>query len=119
MNDINIWDSDYRFMLIVWDTAPINSGKLAVLCREKLDWKKSTTYNAIRRMCEKGLIRNENAAVSVVIPKEKVQMMEGKAFLDRTFEGSLPQFIASFLNNKSISEKEAKEIMRLIDSHRE
>jgi len=118
MENTNIWDSEYRFMLIVWDTAPISSGKLVELCREKLAWKKSTTYNAIRRMCDKGLIKSENATVSVVIPKEKVQMMEGKAFLDRTFDGSLPQFIASFLNDKSISEKEAKEIKRLIDSHR-
>lgn len=119
MDNINIWDSEYRFMLIVWDTAPISSGKLVELCQEKLAWKKSTTYNAIRRMCDKGLIKNENAIVSVVIPKEKVQMMEGKAFLERNFEGSLPQFIASFLNDKSISEKEAKEIKNLIDSRRE
>lgn len=106
-------------MIIVWDAAPISSGRLAELCREKLAWKKSTTYNAIRRMCDKGLIINEEATVSVVIPKEKIQMMEGKAFLDRTFDGSLPQFIASFLNDKSISEKEAKEIKNLIDTHRE
>ncbi len=119
MDKWNIWDSEYRFMLIVWDVAPIGSGKLVKLCKEKLGWKKSTTYNAIRRMCEKGLINNENAIVEVIVPKEQVQAMESDAFLERTFEGSLPQFLASFLKGKAISDKEAEEIKCLIDTHKE
>lgn len=119
MEQWSIWDSEYRFMMIVWERAPIGSGKLVELCKEKLGWKKSTTYNAIRRMCEKGLISNEDATVKVLIPKEKVQAMESDAFLERTFEGSLPQFIATFLGNKAISRSEAEEIKRLIDAHKE
>ena len=119
MDKIDIWESDYRFMLIVWEQAPIHSGRLVELSLERLGWKKSTTYNAIRRMCEKGLIRNENAVVSIVVPKELVQAQETHEFIERTFSGSLPQFLATFLNGKSISSREAEEIKRLIDAHRE
>lgn len=119
MDTLNIWDSDYRFMTIVWEHVPVGSGELVKLCREKLGWKKSTTYNAIRRMCEKGLIRNEDAVVSVVVPKEQVQMMESDAFLSRTFDGSLPQFLTAFLSGRALSSEEADEIKRLIDAHKE
>lgn len=119
MDKIDIWESDYRFMQIVWEHAPVTSGRLVELSLEGLGWKKSTTYNAIRRMCEKGLIKNESAIVSVIVPKEQVQAQESHEFLERTFSGSLPQFLATFLNGKSISNKEAEEIKRLIDAHRE
>ena len=119
MDKIDIWDSDYRFMQIVWAHAPVASGDLVTLCREQLGWKKSTTYNAIRRMCEKGLILNEKAIVTVLIPQELVQMQESEAFLERTFEGSLPRFVAAFLSGKAISDREAEEIRRLIDAHQE
>ena len=119
MDKIDIWESDYRFMLIVWEQAPIHSGRLVELSLERLGWKKSTTYNAIRRMCEKGLIRNVNAVVSIAVPKELVQAQESHDFIERTFSGSLPQFLATFLNGKSISSREAEEIKRLIDAHRE
>ena len=119
MDKIDIWESDYRFMLIVWEQAPVSSGRLVELSLERLGWKKSTTYNAIRRMCEKGLIKNENAIVSVVVPKEQVQAQESHDFLERTFSGSLPQFLATFLNGKSITSQEADEIKHLIDAHRE
>jgi predicted transcriptional regulator len=119
METLNIWDSDYRFMMIVWEQAPVGSGELVKLCQEKLGWKKSTTYNAIRRMCEKGLIRNEDAVVNVVVPKEQVQMMESDAFLSRTFDGSLPQFLTAFLSGRALTSEEADEIKRLIDRHKE
>jgi predicted transcriptional regulator len=119
MDKIDIWDSDYRFMLIVWEHAPVSSGRLVALSREQLGWKKSTTYNAIRRLCEKGLIQNDNATVSVLVPREQVQAQESEAFLARSFDGSLPRFVAAFLDGKAISSHEAEEIRRLIDAHRE
>ncbi|MBQ7121449.1 MAG: BlaI/MecI/CopY family transcriptional regulator [Clostridia bacterium] len=119
MSDLNLWDSEYKFMCVIWDSAPVNSGRLVELCKEKLGWKKSTTYNAIRKMCEKGLIKNENAVVSVTVPKECVQANESESFVDRTFEGSLPSFLASFLGGKTISEKEADVLTELINAHRE
>jgi predicted transcriptional regulator len=119
MDNLKLCDSDYRFMLIVWESSPIGSGKLVELCAQRLGWKKSTTYTTIKKLCEKGYIRNENATVSIIIPKEKVQAVESDYFIERTFEGSLPQFIAAFLGGRKISDREAEEIKRLIDSHKE
>ena len=73
MEYIKLCDSDYRFMCVVWEHAPVNSGELVKLCQEQLGWKKSTTYTVVRKMCEKGYIANEDATVSVLIPKEQVQ----------------------------------------------
>ena len=118
MEEYRIWDSEYRFMCIVWANAPVGSGKLVALCAEELGWKKSTTYNAIRKMCEKGLIKNENACVTVLVPKERVQTEESGAFVARTFGGSLPQFLAAFLSGRALSQQEAEELKALIDAHR-
>ena len=118
MEYLKICDSDYRFMLIVWEHAPINSGELVKLCNQILGWKKSTTYTTIRKMCEKGYIVNENATVSVLIEKDRVQADESEYFVERTFGGSLPQFLTAFLQGKKISEKEAEKIKALIDEHR-
>ena len=119
MEDYQIWDSEYRFMCIVWANAPVGTGKLEELCAAELGWKKSTTYNAIRKMCEKGLIQNENALVTVLVQKERVQTAESGAFVARTFGGSLPQFLAAFLSGRALSETEAEEIKALIDAHRQ
>ena len=118
MQTYEIWDSEYRFMTIVWDNAPIGSGALCTLCLQQLGWKKSTVYNAIRKMCEKGLIQNENATVRVLVPREQVQREESDAFLRRTFSGSLPGFLNAFLSGRALSEKEAEELKKLIDAHR-
>lgn len=119
MEYLKLCDSDYRFMLIVWEHAPLNSGKLVKLCNEKLGWKKSTTYTTIKKLSEKGYITNENATVSVQIPKDKVQTDESEYFVERTFGGSLPQFLSAFLGGKKISHEEAERIKQLIDAHKE
>ncbi len=119
MGDLSLWESEYKFMCVVWESAPVNSGALVELCREKLGWKKSTTYNAIRKMSEKGIIKNENAVVTVIVPKEQVQARECESFVERTFDGSLPSFLASFLGGKTISESEASFLTALINSHKE
>ena len=119
MEYAKLCDSDYRFMCVVWEYAPVNSGELVKLCSEQLGWKKSTTYTVIRKMCEKGYIMNEDAIVRVLVPKEQVQAEESEQFVERTFEGSLPGFIAAFLGGKKISKEEASELKKLIDAHRE
>ena len=119
MEYIKLCDSDYRFMCVVWEHAPVNSGELVKLCQEQLGWKKSTTYTVVRKMCEKGYIANEDATVSVLIPKEQVQAEESRYFVDRTFDGSLPGFITAFLGGKKISKKEAKLLKKMIDEHGE
>lgn len=117
MESLKLCDSDYRFMMIVWECAPVNSGELVRLCREKLGWKKSTTYTQIRKMCDKGYIENTQATVRVRIPREQVQADESSYFVERTFDGSLPAFLTAFLGGKTISEKEAEKIKRMIDAH--
>lgn len=119
VENLKLCDSDYRFMLIVWENAPMKSGELAGLCKEKLGWKKSTTYTVIKKLCEKGYIQNENAIVSVLIPKEKAQAEETEYFVERTFEGSLPGFLAAFLGGRILSEEEAEKLKKMIDEHKE
>lgn len=119
MEGLKLCDSDYRFMLVVWEYAPVNSGELVRLCSEKLGWKKSTTYTQIKKMCEKGYIENTQAIVRVLIPKEQVQADESSYFVERTFSGSLPGFLTAFLGGKTISEKEAEKIKQMIDEHME
>lgn len=119
MEDLKLCDSDYKFMMIVWEHAPISSGGLVKLCSEELGWKKSTTYTVIKKLCERGFIRNENATVSVLVEKEQCQRVESDYFIERTFGGSLPRFIAAFLGDgKQLSEEEAEEIKQMIDAHR-
>ncbi len=119
MNNLKLCESDYRFMLVVWENEPLPSGRLVALCAEKLGWKKPTTYTVLRKMCEKGLLQNEETVVSALVPKERVQAFESEHFIEHTFGGSLPQFLASFFGNKTISKQEADELKRLIDEHKE
>ena len=114
MDYLRLCDSDYRFMTIIWENAPINSGDVVKLCGEKLGWKKSTTYTVIKKMCEKGYIVNENAVISVLIPKEKAQTDETEYFVERTFGGSLSHLIAAFLGGKKITDEEAEKLKLLI-----
>lgn len=119
MDYSKLCDSEYRFMCVVWDSAPINSGELVKLCQERLGWKKSTTYTVIRKMCEKGFISNEDTTVRILLSRDEVQANESQYFVDRTFSGSLPGFIAAFLGGKKISDEEADMLKQMIDAHKE
>lgn len=119
MDNLKLCESDYRFMMVVWENEPVPSGMLVKLCREKFGWKKPTTYTVLRKLCERGLLKNENTVVRALVLKERVQRFESKNFVERAFEGSLPQFIASFLGGKTISEREAEELKTLIDAHKQ
>ena len=114
-----VYDSEYKFCQILWANEPVKSRELVRLCQEQLGWKKSTSYAVIRKMCEKGYIANEDATVSVLISKEQVQADESAYFVERTFDGSLPGFIAACLGGKKISKEEAKMLKKMIDEHRE
>jgi predicted transcriptional regulator len=119
MEELKLCGSDYRFMRIVWDFEPVSSGALVQLCAEKLGWKKSTVYTTLKKLCEKGFTQNTNAVVTALVPRERVQAYESAQVVERAFSGSLPQFLVSFLGGRTLSEKEAEELKRLIDAHRE
>ena len=119
MDNLKLCDSDYRFMLVVWENEPVTSGRLVILCANQLGWKKPTTYTVLRKLCEKGLLKNEGTVVSSLVPKEKAQAFESEHFVGRSFSGSLPQFLTSFLGGKIITEHEAEELKRVIDDHKD
>lgn len=110
----HINESEYRLMDILWDTEPINSMELVGLCRERLGWKKSTTYTILRSLGEKQIVRNENAIVRTLVSRGQIQRQESKEFLEKKFHGSLPAFIAAFLQDEKLTEKEARELQELI-----
>ena len=118
MDELKLCESDYRFMLVIWDNEPLASRELVKLCAKKLGWKKSTTYTTLKKLCEKGFAQNSDPVVTSLIPREKAQAYESERFVERAFEGSLPQFLVSFLGRKTISEQEAVELKRLMDAQK-
>lgn len=113
-----IFESEYRFCLILWEHEPVNSTKLVTLCKDQLGWSKATTYTVIRRLAERGVLKNENATVTALVSKEQVQESELEQFVERTFEGSVPSFIAAFSRSKKLTEKEVAQLQALIDDYR-
>ena len=118
MEDLKLCESDHRFMTVVWDHEPVSSGELAALCSDKLGWKKSTTYTELKKLSERGFVKNENATVSSLVPREQVQTFESGYMVDRAFGGSLPAFIAAFTKGRKLTQEEAAEIRALIDADR-
>ena len=96
MNCPKIFESEYRFCLILWENEPINSTKLVAICKEKLGWSKATTYTVIRRLAERGVLQNKDAIVSSLVTKQQVQQTEIAEIMEKTFEGSIPAFLAAF-----------------------
>ena len=114
-----IFESEYRFCLILWETEPVGSGTLVQLCRERLGWKPTTTYTVIKRLSERGVLKNENAVVTSLVSKEQVKAAEMDALMEKTFEGSLPAFLAAFTRNRKLSAREVDEVQAMIDRYRE
>ncbi len=117
-NFINLGESEYRFACIIWAHEPIASGALVKEAAAQLGWKKSTTYTVLKNLIAKGIVQNENSTVTAIIKKAAVQQSESAAVVERTFDGSLPQFIAAFLGNGQISAAEAAEIEALIQQYK-
>lgn len=111
-----IADGEYRFAELVWEHEPVNSTALVKLSQERLGWKKATTYTVLRKLCEKGILKNENATVTALVKREEVQKWESEALLEKSFHNSLPAFVAAFLKDKKLTEDEAEELKQMIDA---
>ena len=114
-----IHEGEYRFCLILWENEPIKSSELVKLCQKKLGWKPTTTYTVIKRLSERGVLKNENAVVSSLVSKDEVQAAEIDELVDKRFGGSLPAFIAAFARHRGMSQREIDQVQRMIDRYRE
>ena len=115
MSGPKIFESEYRFCLILWETEPIRSSELAKLCKQRLDWSKTTTYTVIKRLGDRGILKNENSIVSALISKEEAQLGELEELMEKKFEGSLPAFIAAFGKRQALTPEQIEEIRRIIE----
>ena len=119
MLDIELGEVQAAFADIIWEHEPVASGDLVKICEKELSWKKPTTYTVLRKLCEKGLFKNENGVVTSVISREDFNAAKSEQFVEETFDGSLPAFIAAFTSHKKLSAEEAAEIQKMIDAFKE
>lgn len=119
MESYKLFDAEFKFMCIVWETEPLTTRKLTGLCQEKLGWKRTTTYTVLRKLSDRGILQSLDSTVSSIVKREQVQKYESEVVIEKAFDGSLPKFIAAFLNDKTLSDDEAEEMKRLIDRHKE
>ena len=115
MDIYKLFDAEYKFVSLIWEHEPVNSTALSLLCLRALGWKKSTTYNMLRKLCERGILQNENAVVTALIKREQVQKYESEALMERAFGGSVPFFVATLLRDRKLTREEALELKRIIE----
>lgn len=118
MDTPKVFESEYRFCLILWEHEPIKSSELVNLCKEQLGWKPTTTYTVIKRLSERGVLKNENTIVSTLVTKDEVQAAEINELVEKKFEGSLPAFVAAFTKHQKITQEEIDEVQQMIDRFR-
>lgn len=110
-----IHESEYRFCLIMWEFEPITTVALVKLCQERLGWKRTTTYTVIKRLEERGVLKNNNSMITSLVSKDDTQAYEIDELVEKKFEGSLPAFIAAFTKHQNLSENDLEEVQRMID----
>ena len=115
MDTPKVFESEYRVCLILWENEPVKSSELVNLCREQLGWKPTTTYTVIKRLSERGVLKNENTVVTSLVSKDEVQAAEIDELVEKRFGGSMPSFIAALSRRRSLTQQQADEIMRIID----
>lgn len=118
MDEMKLGVVEGRFADIVWANAPLSTKELVTLCAEELEWKRTTTYTVLKKLCERGLFSTEDSTVSVRLSKEEFYARQSEQFVEETFDGSLPAFIAAFTARKPLSEAEREEILRMIGERR-
>lgn len=118
METPKVFESEYRFCLILWEHEPVKSSELVNLCKEQLGWKPTTTYTVIKRLSERGVLKNENTVVTSLVSKDEVQAAEINEMVEKTFEGSLPAFVAAFTKHQKLSDAEIDAVQQMIDRYR-
>lgn len=118
MKDMKLGTIETRFAEIIWANAPLTTNQLIKLCAEELEWKRTTTYTVLKKLCEKGIFKTENSLVTAVISKQEFEGMQSEQFVEETFKGSLPAFLTAFNSRKKLSDEEIDEIQKLIDQMR-
>jgi predicted transcriptional regulator len=111
-----IFESEYRFCLILWENEPMLASKLAKLCKEKLEWSRTTTYTVIKRLAERGVVENNDSMITSLVTKDEVQLSELDELLEKRFEGSIPSFIAAFAKSQNLSDDDIEEIKKIISN---
>ena len=119
MEKYKLGEMEQKFADLIWEHEPISSRRLTELCEKAFSWKRTTTYTMLKRLCERAIFQNESGTVTSLMSKSEFGAAQGEQFLTETFDGSLPRFLAAFTRRKKLSEKEIKEIQKLIDDHRE
>ncbi len=113
-----VFESEYRFCLLLWEHEPIKSSQLVALCKERLGWKPTTTYTVIKRLSERGILQNENTVVTSLVTKEQVQATEIDELVEKKFEGSIPAFLAAFTKHQKLTAEDIDEVQCMIDRMR-
>lgn len=119
MEEYKLTKSEQKFAELIWKNEPVGSGELVKLCEKEMNWKKSTTYTVLKKLCDKGIFKNENAVVTSLVTKDEYYSRQSLRFVEDLFGGSLPKFLAAFVSGKRLSRKQAEELKRLIDEYRE
>lgn len=117
MGDMRLGAVEAKFADLIWSNEPLSSAELVKLAAQELDWKKSTTYTVLRRLCEKGIFQNEDGTVTSKLSKSEFSAVQSEQFVDETFDGSLPAFLAAFTTRKALTAEEIAEIQQMIDSY--
>lgn len=118
MDTPKVFESEYRFCLILWEHEPIKSGELAKLCEAQLGWKPTTTYTVIKRLAQRGVLQNEKSIVTTLVSKDEVQAAELEEMVEKTFEGSMPAFVAAFTKHAKLSAQDVDEIQAMLNAYR-
>lgn len=116
MDDIRLGAVEARFADIIWENAPLSSGELVRRCADQLEWKKSTTYTVLKKLCERGLFQNDDGTVTALVTKQEYSARQSQKFVEETFDGSLPAFIAAFTAGKSLSQRDLDDIRQMLDA---
>ena len=118
MQEVKLGVIESRFADIIWQHEPVGSGELVKLCEKELNWKKPTTYTVLRKLCERGIFQNQEGIVTSLLSREEFYALQSERFVEETFAGSLPAFLAAFVKRKKLSEAEIAELQKLIDESR-